>query len=756
MLFQFTRRTMEGPLSRRPSPHLLLITSILVACLAVSGPAPAGEEEENEDEKVIEIESLQELGTVQVREKRPITAASDEVVRDRDFLNFPRQSPSDLLRIVPGIFINQHTGGGKAHQIFLRGFDAEHGQDLAGYLDGIPLNETSQIHGQGYLDLHFLIPESLDRIRLIKGPYLPEYGNFAVAGAIDFLPRASVPADGVTLTYGSFDTFRGLGQIAGDLDGKLIYFAAQGDRSDGFTNPGDLWGARGLFSLLLPVGERGGLRVLTGHYHSEFDAADAVPTAYDYRARPDVGRFGSVDPTDGGESVRHLVGLSYTWEEGGRKFDLLGYYNYRKAVLYTNYTYYLLNPSPDRGDQYELWEQRHYGGLRASFELPASLGGLSLQTRIGLDTRLDGVRQKQSNSHERDVFNRLTDYNFLEANLGAYLKETLIVNKYVQFMAGLRLDSVLYDVEGTQDLDYRNICTNRAEILEDVPVSAETYQWGLSPKASVVITPFEKPRGPVNSLDLFLNYGEGFYTTRAPLMANMKAPDISAYPEAPCVAWSIPYRGIDHDIPKARAAEAAFRLYLWEGKASLSASVWWADKEQELVFEPESGISTPRGESRRIGQEVELRLQPLDWLYLGTDFFHTSAEFREKQDGMSSDEIPGTPELIVQNMVSVRHRSGFHGSLRGRYVGERPLPQPLPYPTLHSRDYYVVDLLAGYDGSWWSAEIAVDNLFDTDWDDTSFAYPSRPEPGSASPVYYGKHITPGTPFAVRASVGIRF
>ncbi len=732
---------------------LSIIASILAACLAAGGPAAAGEEEEEKEKKPPEVLTIE---PIQVREKRPITAASDEVVRDMDFLNYPRQTPSDLLRIVPGIFINQHTGGGKAHQIFLRGFDAEHGQDLAGYLDGIPLNETSQVHGQGYLDLHFLIPESLNRIRLIKGPYLPEYGNFAVAGAADFLPRTFVPADGVTLTYGSFDTFRGLGQIAGNLDGKLLYFAAQGDRSDGFTNPGDLWGARGLFSLLLPVGGEGELRVLTGHYHSEFDAADVIPTAYDYRQGPEVGRFDAVDPTDGGESARHLLGLSYTWEGEGRKFNVLGYYNYRKTVLYTNYTYYLLNPGPDQGDQYELWEDRHYGGLRAYYEFPISLGAFSLQTKVGLDSRLDGVRQKQSNSHERDVFNRLTDYDFLEANLGGYLKETFVINRYVQVMAGLRFDSVLYDVEGTQDLDYRNIRTNRAETLEDVPVSVETYQWALSPKTSVVITPFERPRGLLNSLDLFLNYGEGFYTTRAPLMANMKAPDISGYPEAGCVAWSSPYRGIDHDIPKARAAEAAFRLYLWERRASLSASVWWADKEQELVFEPESGISTPRGESRRIGQEVELRLQPLDWLYLGTDFFHTSAEFREEQDGMSSDKIPGTPEIIVQNVVSVRHRSGFHGSVRGRYVGERPLPQESPRPTLHSEDYYVVDLLAGYERSWWHVEIVVDNLFDTDWDDTSFAYPSRPEPGSASPVYYGKHITPGSPFAVRASVGVRF
>ena len=730
---------------------ILLIIITLIASVTIAGLTAADEKEEEKG-----APEVLKIDLIEVREHRPLTAASDETVRDLDFLNLPRQTPSDLLRIVPGIFINQHTGGGKAHQIFLRGFDAEHGQDFAGFLDGIPLNEPSHVHGQGYLDLHFLIPESLSRVSLIKGPYLPEYGNFAVAGAADFLPRVFAPESGVSLSYGSFDTFRGVGEVSADLGGKLLYFSAEGARSDGFTDPGEIWGARGLLSLLVPVGESGELRLLTGHYHADFDAADVIPTDSPFTIGPGPGRFDGLDPTDGGESVRHLLGLTYTRESDGRTLRVQGYYNYRETLLYTNYTYYLLNPAPDEGDQLELRERRHYGGLRGSYAFPLRVGGMDLVTKAGFDSRVDGVEQSQGNSHEREVFNRLTDYDFLEAGLGGYLEETLVLNRHVQVMAGLRFDTVLYDVEGTQDLDYRNLRTNSAATLEDVPVSVETWQWALSPKASVVVTPFERPRGPVNTLDLFLNYGEGFTTVRAPLMANMTAPDISAYPEAPYVAWSTPYSGIDHEIPGARGGEAAFRLTLWDRKASVAASLWWADKEEELVFEPETGISAPRGKSRRIGQEVELRLRPFDWLYLTTDLFHTRAEFRERPAGMSSDAIPGTPEIIVQSVLSVRHPGGFHGSVRGRYVGERPLPQESPRPTLHSEDYYVVDLLAGYERDWWHVEIAVDNLFDADWDDTSFAYPSRPEAGRGSPVYHGKHITPGTPFAVRATVGIKF
>jgi hypothetical protein len=724
--------------------------------LAESHPEAADPEAESEESpyETYEIEPLD------VVERKPMTAASDQVVRDKDFLNLPRQNPSDLLRIVPGIFISQHTGGGKAHQIFLRGFEAEHGQDLAGYLSGIPLNEASQVHGQGYLDLHFLIPETLNRIRIVKGPYLPEYGNFAVAGAIDFLSREWRPKNKISLTYGSFNSYSGLAEISGDFNGKLLYLAAEGNGTDGFTNPGDLWGARGFMSLTLPTGTHADTRIVASAYQSEFDAADVVPTDYDYTQRPTVGRFDSVDPSGGGESSRYLMGLSYDWKKATRNFSVLGYYNYRKTVLYTNYTYFLFNPDPDRGDQYELYETRHYGGLRTFYEFSVSPGSMLLTSKFGLDTRIDSVRQSQSNSHLRRVYNTITDYEFMETNLGMYIKETLTVNKYLRFMAGIRIDGILYDITGTQDMDFRNLCTNREDTLQDVPVSTATYQWAYSPKFSTVITPFERPAGSLNALDIFLNYGEGFSSLRAPLIANLDPPDIAGYPEAPCVEWPTPYPGNDHEIPKARSAEVVGRLYFWDRKAYLMAGFWWAGKEQELVFEPESAISQPRGKSQRVGQEVELRIEPLDWLYLAFDFYHTNAEFVDEQVGMSSDDIPGTPEILFNQVLSVRHPSGFRGALRGRYVGKRPLPQEKPLPTLYADAYYVVDLLLAYGLSWWAVEIEIQNLFDTEWDDTAFAYPSSPEgnpdrvPGT--PTYQGEHITPGTPFAIAGRVTFRF
>ena len=99
-----------------------------------------------------------------------------------DIMLRPVNTSQDILRIVPGLFIAQHAGGGKAEQIFLRGYDIDHGTDINITVDGMPVNMVSHAHGQGYADLHFLIPETVEKINFDKGPYFTNKGNLATAG----------------------------------------------------------------------------------------------------------------------------------------------------------------------------------------------------------------------------------------------------------------------------------------------------------------------------------------------------------------------------------------------------------------------------------------------------------------------------------------------------------------------------------------------------------------------------------------------
>jgi len=98
----------------------------------------------------------------------------------------PIKNSQELMRTVPGLFVAQHAGGGKAEQIFLRGFDCDHGTDIAVSIDGMPVNMVSHAHGQGYADAQFIIPETVNAIDYGTGPYYTQQGSLNTAGYVSF------------------------------------------------------------------------------------------------------------------------------------------------------------------------------------------------------------------------------------------------------------------------------------------------------------------------------------------------------------------------------------------------------------------------------------------------------------------------------------------------------------------------------------------------------------------------------------------
>ena len=151
--------------------------------------------------------------TLVVRVKRPVTAASTRSIRSKDLKIRPISKPTDLLRVTPGLIVAQHAGGGKATQFFIRGFDIDHGTDLALSTDGMPINMVSHGHGQGYADIHFLIPEVYNEVVVHKGPYFVEDGDFATAGSVQFLSKKNLKENFLSVTGGMFNTYRVLWDI---------------------------------------------------------------------------------------------------------------------------------------------------------------------------------------------------------------------------------------------------------------------------------------------------------------------------------------------------------------------------------------------------------------------------------------------------------------------------------------------------------------------------------------------------------------
>ncbi|TMA64452.1 MAG: hypothetical protein E6J73_07240 [Deltaproteobacteria bacterium] len=173
--------------------------------------------------------------------QQPTSAATEQTRWQKDLELRPSNTPSDVMRLTPGLIIGQHHGGGKADQILFRGFDSDHGTDFAVFIDGIPVNMVSHAHGQGYADLHWLIPETIERVEIYKGPYFVNLGDFATSGAMNIITKTRGKDSTLTLSGGSYNTQRYVGIFA-PPEGKILspYIAGEVYMNDGpFKNPND-------------------------------------------------------------------------------------------------------------------------------------------------------------------------------------------------------------------------------------------------------------------------------------------------------------------------------------------------------------------------------------------------------------------------------------------------------------------------------------------------------------------------------------
>jgi len=273
----------------------------------------------------------------------------------------PVNSSQEVLRQVPGLFIGQHAGGGKAEQIFLRGFDIDHGTDIALTVDGLPINMVSHAHGQGYADLHFIIPETIDNIDFGKGPYYADQGNFNTAGYVDFKTKNTVEHSTIKAELGQFNSQRLLGLINIAQSAKTqSYAAAEYLRSDGpFESPQNFDRFNFFASYQTDLTETDELDVNVSYFTSEWDASGQVPQrAID---SGQITRFGAIDDTEGGNTSRANIQLEHRKQFGNRtSLTNRFFYSYYDFRLFSNFTFFLNDPI--NGDQIRQEEQRSIYG----------------------------------------------------------------------------------------------------------------------------------------------------------------------------------------------------------------------------------------------------------------------------------------------------------------------------------------------------------------------------------------------------------
>lgn len=647
----------------------------------------------------------------------PMTSASASEVRDRDFELRPRGSPNDILRVVPGLVTAQHQGGGKADQIFLRGFDADHGTDVAISIDDMPVNLPSHAHGQGFADLHFVIPEVLQTVQVYKGAYYPQFGDFDTAGAVNLVTRDGFARSFVSLSGQWFrpqgpqrlrdeDNWRFLGVVAPD---SASYVAVEAAHASGpFLRPESLRRYNLFAKTTRELSPTWKVGALVSAYSSQWVGSGQIPSRL--VGTPELPTaFDALDPSEGGSTQRNSASIFLEARpDPVSRFSLRLYALEYKLALWNDFTFFLNDPV--NGDEIEQDDKRVVTGLDARYELNRRWGKASAKTLLGAQVRRDDAhvdlwdatsqngswRRRLGRHVDASPFHFGNDDDIRIENFSFYASEDIAWRRWLRTVLALRADYFNYDVDDRSPLP-----ASMAGLAPDpsaINGSGVRQVAVLSPKASVVLT-------PRRNLDLYLNYGHGFHSNDARLAVT----------------------GLGgHVVPRSYEGEVGARTRVRD-RLDVAAALWGIYLQSEIVFEGDAGTFSPSGATRRYGLDLELRYQFLPWLFADADVAWAHATF--VGNGGNGGAVALAPRLAYTGGVTARHPRGFKAALRLRGVGDRPIIDPgdealfraAGKPVPMAAGYLLLDLFAGYEAPRWEVVAALENVLDSAWREAQFA-----------------------------------
>lgn len=622
-----------------------------------------------------------------------------------DLQTNPVNSSQELLRKVPGLFIGQHAGGGKAEQIFLRGFDIDHGTDINISVDGMPVNMVSHAHGQGYADLHFLVPETIDKIDFDKGPYTASKGNLATAGYVAFQTKDRLESSSVTLEAGRFNTYKmqGLFSLL-NTDRQSAWVAADYMMTDGyFVAPQQFsrLNLAGKYTAYLPGG--GKLSAGFTHLGSSWDASGQVPQ----RAVDEglITRFGAIDNTEGGNTHRTNINLQLEKRlDENTLIKANAWFTRYDFDLFSNFTFFLNDPV--NGDQIMQTEKRNMAGFESALEKESSLFNLPAKVQAGIGFRNDAV-------NDIGLAHTLNRYTTLEQIKLGTVDET---NMYG--FAGAEIRSGRWLFNPAARFDFLKFAYND---------KLATGYTNLSQQKSVVSPKFNIIYNQHSRLQYFLKLGKGFHSNDTRVVVAQSGREI---------------------LPAAYGADLGL---IWKPapKLLVNTALWYLYLQQEFVYVGDEGVVEPSGRTQRQGLDLGLRYQLGTFIFMSGDFTYTHARSLEAAKG--EDYIPLAPRLSFAGAVSIKHPSGISGSVRTRWLGNRPANED---NSIVAKGYCVTDMNANYSWRQFAIGLVAENIFNIAWNETQFATTSRLK-NEAEPVTE-IHFTPGTPFNIRGLLRYRF
>lgn len=633
-------------------------------------------------------------------------AANQGTVTRRELDANPVYRVGEMLEATPGLVVTQHSGDGKANQYFLRGFNLDHGTDLAITVDGMPVNLRTHGHGQGYSDLNFLIPELVSGLQYKKGPYYAEEGDFAAAGAThiqitDRLDRGSgeIGAGGA----GYRRAFAANSLAAGS--GSLTYGFEVYHNDGPWTRPDDFRKANGV--LRYAQGDaQNGFNVTAMAYQGKWNSTDQIPRRAIGSGQ--IGRFDGIDPTDGGAAQRYSLSAAWRRTQGSGLTEANAYAIRSRLNLFSNFTYFLNDAV--NGDQFEQSDSRLVSGLNLKHTWGDSWGGREVVNTAGLQLRRDDISVGLFGTRAQQRLTTTRADDVIESSGGLFLQNSLRWAEKFRTVAGLRGDYFRADVASN---NVRN--------------SGKANDHLINPKLSLIF-------GPWAQTEYYVNWGRGFHSNDA------RGATITVDPASGNPAQRVPL------LVRTSGYETGLRSNLLQNLQT-TFTVFRLDFDSELLFVGDAGTTEPSRPSRRVGFEWTNQYAPTDWFNLDADVAYSRARFTNPDP--AGERIPGAVEGVATLTAAIDNRGPWYGSLRMRYFGPRPLNES---NSVRSQSTTLASVRAGYKvDKKLRLQLDVFNLLNRSASQIDYLYTSRLQ-GEAAAGVSDVHFKPVEPRSFRLAL----
>ncbi len=643
------------------------------------------------------------------------STASEGVVVNDELALLPVFRPGQLLETVPGLDVTSHSGEGKANQYLMRGYNLDHGTDLATFVDGMPVNEPTHAHGQGYTDLNFLIPELATNISYTKGTYYADEGDFASVGSVHINYVDSLQ-DQLAVTAGTLDFQRVFAGGSVDVGRGTLLGALELQHYDGpWVSPDD---QRKINTLLrYSAGDaQNGYSITGSYYHDLWNATTDQPE----RAVTEglISRFGSLNPSDGGVAQRANLSGQYHATLGAGQLIIDGYVFNNYLTLWNDFTHFLIDPV--NGDQEEQHENRNTVGGSISYAYPTQWFGKDNDVLVGVQERYDFVTVQRLPTEDReeippadDPLGFSSDDRVRLGSNAVYGQLTSRWNDWFRTVFGLREDYQRGTDEGTF------YGTASRALFE--------------PKASLIFT-------PAATTEFYVSAGRGFHSDD---LRGVDQARVSGLPGAPLIA-------------EQTGEEIGMRQELFDRKIALTLAVYNLDAQSETTYDPDIGQDVAGPGSRRTGYEINITYQALSWLEFYGSFSQDRARFTSPYDdgtGHVGYYLPNAPFATGSLTAYVKDQGPWSGSLALRYLGAYPLSSD---DVVQGSGYHEWNADVQYKfGDGWGAVLGVYNLLNTKANAAEFWYVDR-LPGEPAAGVADVHIHPLEPISARFTLLKRF